>query len=191
MVLNICSCIGVSACACCSGVESEVDGSLVGGGGWAGAGWCTSRAAASLWTSSFRTRPSLPVPVTSAMLTSSSFRSPRTAGVANNECCLDVEGPCASPPVSLTFTAFAPCCSAMSCGCGADGEEPACLAGGVVRASSSGEISLWMSISQRGYRQTTQRGAFVFSDMCAIPCQPVPCPLPRNIASLSHRRTGK
>lgn len=151
MVLNICSWIGVSACGCCCWVASELDGGLAGGGGWAGAGWGTSRAAASLWTSSFRTRPSFPVPVTSAMLTSSSFKSPRTAGVAKDECCLDI-GPLASPSVSPTLTAFSTCCSAFFCGGCADGEEPACSAVGVVRASSSGEISLWMSISHSGYR---------------------------------------
>lgn len=46
----------------------------------------SSRAAAKVWTSSFRTRPSLPVPVTSDISTLSSFKRPRTAGVASLEC---------------------------------------------------------------------------------------------------------
>lgn len=142
MVLNICCWMGVSGCGCGCWVDLELREGLA-GGGWGGAGWGgSSRAVVSLWTSSFRTRPSLPVPVTSAMLMFSSFKRPRTAGVANDEWCLDSEGPVASPSVSPTFTALRRCCSAMFCGCRADGEEPACSAGGVVRASSSGEISL-------------------------------------------------
>ena len=98
-----------------------------------------SLAAANLWTSSFRTRPSLPVPAMSVMLTSSSFKSPRTAGVANVECFSGFVGPPASRSVTL---ALPPCSSVAFCGSGADDEEPGCSAGGIVRASSSGEISL-------------------------------------------------
>lgn len=52
---------------------------------------CVVDVAASRWaakrcTSSFRTRPSLPVPVTSEIWTSSSFSRPRTAGVASVAC---------------------------------------------------------------------------------------------------------
>lgn len=137
MVLNICCWMGVSGCGCGCWVELELREGLA-GGGWGG----TSCAVDSLWTSSFRTRPSLPVPVTSAILMSSSFKRPRTAGVANDECCLGMEGPLVSLSVSPTFTAFGRCCSAMVCGCCADGEGPACSAGVVVRASSSGGISL-------------------------------------------------
>ena len=42
--------------------------------------------AAWFWTSSLRTRPSLPVPVTWLMSILRSFKSPRTAGVANELC---------------------------------------------------------------------------------------------------------
>ena len=49
-------------------------------------GGVESLAAANLWTSSLRTRPSLPLPVTWDMSTSSSFKRPRTAGVAKAAC---------------------------------------------------------------------------------------------------------
>lgn len=48
------------------------------------------RASANFCTSSLRTRPSLPVPMTELISTSKVFRRPRTAGVASELCLLPV-----------------------------------------------------------------------------------------------------
>jgi hypothetical protein len=84
MTLNIWCCMGArGTCSSCS----ETVGRSGGGGGEAlpAAGavlpFPENRA-----MSSFNTRPSLPVPITSVMLTPSSLEMRLTAGVANNPC---------------------------------------------------------------------------------------------------------
>lgn len=126
-------------------------------------------ASACLWTSSFRTRPSLPVPSMSSMFNFRSLSMPRTAGVANEACfpscrcgfVSSVEGSsgrgagCSEDGTSpfAAFVSFLP--TSNSCFCGlADFEasstsplsEPP-----FSRASSAADISLWISMSTRGF----------------------------------------
>ena len=117
-------------------------------------------------TSGLSTRPSLPVPGILAMSTSYLLRRPRTAGVARPPCLVDrPEGSdlwwigvswsgfdstsCSSSGSSTSPFSF--CLAAAFWGCCASSGDPACSAGGVTRASSSGEISLRTSISHKGF----------------------------------------
>lgn len=82
IVLNICDWIGVrltidSACRVSGDAETGA-GTDVGTG--------ESLSATNLRTSSFITRPSLPVPLISRMFTPWLFSSPRTAGTARDAC---------------------------------------------------------------------------------------------------------
>lgn len=83
IVLNICDWIGVRLT-----VASDC---RVSGDPETGAGTEVGAVGESLWatkfsTSSFITRPSLPVPLTSRMFTPWLFNSPRTAGTARDAC---------------------------------------------------------------------------------------------------------
>ena len=90
----------------CWGVSAEESGACEGVGGGVGDG-VVARWAANWCTSSFRTRPSLPVPAMSDMLTESSFSRARTAGVARAAC---LEGGFGTTLVS-TLPEFATSCS--------------------------------------------------------------------------------
>ena len=92
-----------------------------------------------MWTSSFITRPSLPVPTISSMFASSSLRSPRTAGVANDVC---LNFGRIDALKRLWFERKISCsCSIACCGCCGEEAELAGSIEGVIWVSSSTKSS--------------------------------------------------
>lgn len=127
-------------------VVSTPDTGCVGWGtdGAVGAG-VASRSATYRRTSSFRTLPSLPVPLTLNISTFSSFNIPRTAGVAreanlNGEDMASTTGSDSASVATLTAGGFATC---SGIGCGGGGS----LVGG--GAFSSGYFDSSTSISHK------------------------------------------
>lgn len=107
------------------------------------------------WTSSFSTRPSLPLPVTSVMEMLCSLIKWRTAGVAREACLLGVVSALVSdcrpsgPPIS-SFSIFCSACCGLSFFSGIAVDSPVLLGVSASLASSSGLISLCMSMSTSG-----------------------------------------
>lgn len=158
-----------------TGVKVCMRSSVCGEGAAAGAadvdvvpGACFA-ASACLWTSSFRTRPSLPVPSMSSIFNLRSFSMPRTAGVASDACfpgcrcgfACSVEGSggreadCSDDSISsaTALVSFLP--TSNSCSCGSVGFGAASAAplsdAPFNKASSAADISLWISISTSGF----------------------------------------
>lgn len=136
MVLNMADWMGVSlvSVSVCAVLSDVV------------AGTGTSFDSTSLSTSSFRTRPSLPVPVMSRMLMPCVLRRPRTAGVAR-DACFDRGLTGAGGSI---WDDSAACVAATTSGVGWAGSGSAFGCGWL----SSGYLASSTSISQRAYERS-------------------------------------
>lgn len=108
------------------------------------------------WTSSFSTRPSLPLPVTSVMEMLCSLIRWRTAGVAREACLPGIVSALLSdcrpngPPISSFSIFCSACCGSSFFFSGVGVDSPVLLGVSASLASSSGLISLCMSMSTSG-----------------------------------------
>jgi hypothetical protein len=143
-------------------------------------------------TSSLSTRPSLPVPSISPMSSLCCLTICRTAGVASEACLPGCRCSCdgsggrfmlsfdAGTPPATAFVSFLPSSSPCSCGTswfGCAPEPPVsrnssgCLPEPPLsRASSAGEISLWISMSTKGfYCQLYLLHVFIYRSYLSYP----------------------